>query len=104
MPPKGFYHIITEKETKNGLTLFSTDPSFPGVKDENEMIRCIRYITNNEEYNELLNSKNKKLAIENKMLKIAHSIASDDEGRKALRQKINSVIREIDKSMSLLND
>ena len=46
----------------------------------------------------------KDLEEKNKMLKIAHSIASDDEGRKALRQKINSVIREIDKSMSLLND
>ena len=45
----------------------------------------------------------KDLEEKNKMLKIAHSIASDDEGRKALKQKINSVIREIDKSMSLLN-
>ena len=46
----------------------------------------------------------KDLEEKNKMLKIAHSISSDDEGRKALKQKINSVIREIDKSMSLLND
>lgn len=46
----------------------------------------------------------KDLEEKNKMLKIAHSIASDDEGKKALKQKITSVIREIDKSMSLLND
>lgn len=46
----------------------------------------------------------KDLEEKNKMLKIAHSISSDDGGRKALKQKINSVIREIDKSMSLLND
>lgn len=46
----------------------------------------------------------KDLEEKNKMLKIAHSIATDDEGKKALKQKINSVIREIDKSMSLLND
>ncbi len=46
----------------------------------------------------------KDIEEKNKMLKIAHSIATDDEGRKILKQKINSVIREIDKSMSLLND
>ncbi len=46
----------------------------------------------------------KDIEEKNKMLKIAHSIATDDEGRKELKQKINSVIREIDKSMSLLND
>lgn len=46
----------------------------------------------------------KDLEEKNKMLKIAQSIATDDEGKKALKQKITSVIREIDKSMSLLND
>jgi regulator of replication initiation timing len=46
----------------------------------------------------------KDLEEKNKMLKIANSLATDDEGKKALKQKINSVIREIDKSMSLLND
>ena len=46
----------------------------------------------------------KDLEEKNKMLKIANSIASDDEGRKALKQKINSIIREIDKSMSLIDD
>ncbi len=46
----------------------------------------------------------KDLEDKNKLLKIANSMASDDEGRKALRQKITSVIREIDKSMSLIND
>ena len=45
----------------------------------------------------------KDLEEKNKMLKIANSLATDDEGKKALKQKINSVIREIDKSMSLLN-
>ena len=46
----------------------------------------------------------KDLEEKNKMLKIANSITSDTEDRKAIRQKITSVIREIDKTMSLLND
>jgi GWxTD domain-containing protein len=64
IPEKGFYHIVTEKDTKNGLSLYSVDPSFPGIKDETEMIKCIRYITTGEEYNNLMNSKNKKSAID----------------------------------------
>lgn len=64
IPEKGFYHIVTEKESKNGVTLYSVDPSFPGIKDETEMIKCVRYITTKEEYNALINSKNKKYAID----------------------------------------
>lgn len=64
VPEKGFYHIVTEKETKNGLSLFSVDASFPGIKDETEMIKCIRYITTSEEYKSLMNSNNKKAAID----------------------------------------
>jgi GWxTD domain-containing protein len=64
IPEKGFYHIITEKETKNGLTLFSVPSSFPGIKDETEMIRTIRYITPLQEYNKLMEADNKKLAVD----------------------------------------
>ncbi len=64
IPEKGFYHIVTDKDTKNGLTLYSVDASFPGIKDETEMIKCIRYITTSEEYNELINSNHKKAAID----------------------------------------
>lgn len=64
IPEKGFYHLVTDKETKNGLTLFSVDPAFPGIKDETEMIKCIRYITTAEEYKDLLQSENKKAAID----------------------------------------
>ena len=46
----------------------------------------------------------KDLEEKNKMLKIAQSIQTDNTERKALKQKINSVIREIDLSISLLND
>ena len=40
----------------------------------------------------------------NKLLKIAGSIQSNNEDKKALKLKINAFIREIDKTMSLLND
>ena len=46
----------------------------------------------------------KDLEEKNKMLKIAHSIGQSEEDKKALKLQINAFIREIDKSMSLLND
>jgi predicted nuclease with TOPRIM domain len=46
----------------------------------------------------------KDLEEKNKMLKIANSIGRDKDDKKALKLKINEFIREIDKSMSLLND
>ena len=46
----------------------------------------------------------KDLEEKNKMLKIANSLSSDSEDKKALKLKINEFIREIDRSMSLLND
>ena len=46
----------------------------------------------------------KDLEEKNKMLKIANSISSDGDDKKVLKLKINEFIREIDKSMSLLND
>ncbi|MCB9252095.1 MAG: hypothetical protein H6605_06480 [Flavobacteriales bacterium] len=46
----------------------------------------------------------KDLEEKNKLLKIAHSIDSETDDKKELKLKINEFIREIDKTMSLLND
>lgn len=46
----------------------------------------------------------KDLEEKNKMLKIANSISMDKDDKRVLKLKINEFIREIDKSMSLLND
>jgi len=46
----------------------------------------------------------KDLEEKNKMLKIANSISMDKNNKRVLKLKINKFIREIDKSMSLLND
>lgn len=63
-PAKGFYHLLTDNISKNGITLFSVDPSFPGIKNETEMIRSTRYVTDIKEYTALLEAENKKLAID----------------------------------------
>ena len=84
------------------------------LKAEKIVEKKHRLLDDNTKLNEKINLLQRSIDIQretikdleekNKMLKIANSISSDEEGRKALKQKINSVIREIDKSMSLLND
>lgn len=46
----------------------------------------------------------KDIEEKNKMLKIANKITEDDTKKKELKLKINDYIREIDKSIALLND
>ena len=46
----------------------------------------------------------KDLEEKNKLLKIANSMAADPEEKKLLKLKINEFIREIDKSLLLLNN
>jgi GWxTD domain-containing protein len=64
VPAKGLLHIITDKETKQGLTLFSVDEAFPGIKDNVEMIRATHYIMQSAEYKKCMEASNKKEAID----------------------------------------
>lgn len=73
IPPKGFYHITFDLETKNGLTLFSVESTFPGIKNETEMIRSTRYIMSKKEYEMCINSINKKQAIDDFWLDLGGS-------------------------------
>lgn len=64
IPPRGFYHITTDGHNE-GLTLYSVDKAFPGLKDELEMIKSTRYIMRTEdEYEYCLKAENKKEAID----------------------------------------
>ena len=93
VPPKGFYHIVTDKVSKNGLTLFSVDASFPGIKNETEMIKSTRYITTSQEYNTLLEAENKKLAID----KFWQEKGGSNERAKELIRKYYSRVQQANK-------
>lgn len=93
IPEKGFYHLVTEKETKNGLTLYSVEGAFPGIKDETEMIKCVRYISSNEEYKALLNAPDKKLAID----EFWKEKGGSNERAKALLKKYYTRVQQANK-------
>lgn len=64
VPPQGFYHIITEPESKTGISVFASDPVFPGIKNTVDMIKCTRYIMAKKEFETCMNAGDKKKAID----------------------------------------
>lgn len=88
VPPNGFYHLITDETTQNGLTIFARNPSFPKIKDETEMIKCTRYIMSKKEYEDCLASVNKKQAIDEFWLDVA---GSNERAKELIRKYYNRV-------------
>ncbi len=64
IPEKGFFHLITNNESKEGLTLFSVAAGFPGLTTETEMIKSTNYIMDRNEFENCMNAVDKKEAID----------------------------------------
>lgn len=96
MPEKGFLHFIAEPQSKTGLTLFSVESSFPGLKNANEMIRSTRFIMSKKEYDQCINASHKKEAIDDFWLDIAGS----NERAKELIKKYYGRVSEANKLFS----
>lgn len=60
---KGFYHFQCDSSSREGFTLFSFSETFPDVKKADDMIPPLRYITSKSDYDELIESRNKKDAV-----------------------------------------
>jgi len=83
MPEKGFYHLISDPDSKTGITLYTFEKSFPGIKNETEMIRSTRFIMSKKEYDLCMNSTNKKQAIDDFWLDIG---GSNERARELLKK------------------
>ena len=62
---KGMYHIQADSNDMEGLTLFRFDESYPDVTQAYQMVAPLRYISSNEEFDQLKNSKNPKQDVDN---------------------------------------
>jgi GWxTD domain-containing protein len=61
---KGLYHFRFDTNQPWGLTVVNFGDNFPKVKNPEEMIEPLAYITNSADYKKLLNAENKKLTID----------------------------------------
>lgn len=73
LPSNGFFHLKTNEQTKDGVTFFVYEPTFPKIKDAGQMILATRYIMAKKEFDICMNAENKKTAIDKFWLDIGGS-------------------------------
>ncbi len=60
----GFYFLQIDTTQAGGLSLLNPGPYFPYVKTSLDMVKPLQYLCSEEEFQELRNSSNKKLAVD----------------------------------------
>ena len=68
---EGLYHFRFDTNYAEGLTLVNFGEDFPKIKNADELIAPLAYITTSADYKQLLEEENKKLANDNFWLGIA---------------------------------
>ncbi len=64
IPQKGFYHLKTNDNTHDGITFFVYEPSYPKIKNSEQMILATRYIMAKKEFDNCMSASDKKAAID----------------------------------------
>lgn len=93
---KGFYHFQLDTSKRDGLTLFNFTETFPDVKKVDELIPPLRFLTSKTEYAELMESENKKAAVDKFWL----SCNNNPEQAKELIRKFYNRVKEANVNFS----
>lgn len=62
---KGFYHFQKDSNQRAGFTVFRFYDAYPEINSPEQMLYPLRYVTTRDEYAELKQADDKKLAIDN---------------------------------------
>lgn len=60
----GFYHLLMNSQSKTGLTLFAFKGNFPELKQVDELVEPLRFITSKKEYTNIITAANPKDALD----------------------------------------
>ncbi len=93
LPTSGFYHIKTNAETKDGITLFVYESIYPKIKNAEQMILSTRYIMSKKEFENCMNASDKKGAIDQFWVDLGGS----NERAKELIKKYYGRVQEANK-------
>lgn len=93
LPQNGFYHLKTNNQTKEGVTFFVYESSFPKIKNTEQMIMATRFIMAKKEFDNCMLASDKKAAIDKFWLDIAGS----NERAKELIKKYYGRVQEANK-------
>lgn len=93
LPSVGFYHVKTNNDSKDGVTFFVYEPTFPKIKNAEQMILATRFIMAKKEFDNCMSASDKKQAIDNFWLEIA---GNNDRARELIK-KYYSRVQEANK-------
>lgn len=93
LPQKGFFHLKTNNETKDGVTFFVYESSYPKIKNSEQMILASRYIMAKKEFESCLYAPDQKAAID----KFWIDIGGSSERAKELIRKYYARVHESNK-------
>lgn len=65
LPREGMYHIQVDPGQQGGLTLFNFGENYPRVASVEDMVGPLAYLASSQEFNDLVNQINLKLAVDN---------------------------------------
>lgn len=89
LPNYGFYMLLFDTISLNGISIIYKNSTLPKTNNLENLINPIIYITTTNEYLQILNSTNKKLAIDNFWLKISKN--NKEKAREIIRIYYNRV-------------
>ena len=96
LPKKGFFHLKTNEKTKDGVTFYIYEPSFPKIKDAEQMILATRYIMAKKEFDNCINASDKKACID----KFWTDLGGSNERATELIKKYYTRIQEANKTFT----
>ena len=96
LPQKGFFHLKTNNATKEGVTFYVYESSYPKIKNTEQMIMATRYIMAKKEFDNCMIADDKKAAID----KFWVDIAGSNERAKELIKKYYGRVQESNKLFS----
>lgn len=96
LPAKGFFHLKTNEESKDGLTFFVYEPGFPKIKNAEQMILATRFIMAKKEFDNCMSAADKKEAIDHFWVELSGS----NERAKQLIKKYYGRVQEANKLFS----
>ncbi len=88
LPEEGMYHIQVDPRQDGGLTLLNFGDNYPRVAGTGDMVGPLVYLTSSQEFNELVNQTNMKLAIDNFWLRAGGNV---NAARELIRVYYNRV-------------
>jgi GWxTD domain-containing protein len=86
---EGFYHFQSDTTGREGITLYRFSEGYPELTTTNDLVSPLRYITTQNEYEDILSAGDRKVAVDNFWL---NSAGNELRARNLIQRYYNNVL------------